>query len=43
MDDKRTPTDEELMSYALLWKFIPALRNGHSVASENRLAVDQKR
>jgi hypothetical protein len=37
------PRDQVLMAYAFLWKFIPALRHGHSVASELRFAVFLKR
>jgi hypothetical protein len=37
------PPDQVLMAYAFTWKFIPALRHGHSVASELRFAVFLKR
>jgi hypothetical protein len=41
--ERKTPPDEELLSYALAWKFIPAHRHGKSVASRLRFAVFPKR
>jgi len=35
--------DEELLSYTKEWKFVPAMRGGHSVASRLHLAVSLKR
>lgn len=41
--EKKVPPDEELLEYALAWKFIPAHRHGKSVASRMRFAVFPKR
>lgn len=41
--EKNVPPDEELLEYALAWKFIPAHRHGKSVASRMRFAVFPKR
>src|SRR5215472_631848 len=35
--------DQELLSYTKEWKFVPAMRGGHSVASRLHLAVSLKR
>ena len=39
---KKGPADDALLHAALGWKFIPAFKNGHAVASRTRLAVSPR-